>query len=115
VAEKKAAAEGKAPAKKKAPAAKKAPTAKSEPTAKKASATKTEPTVKTEPTRTKAPTRIAITQVRSGIGCPDSHRKTLRALGFTKHQQTRVHNDTPAIRGMVRQLHYLLAVREAEE
>jgi large subunit ribosomal protein L30 len=65
--------------------------------------------------RRKALKKIAITQVRSGIGCPESHRKTLRALGFTKHQQTRVHDDTPAIRGMVRQLHHLLVVREAEE
>ena len=114
MAEKKAAAEKKAPAKKKAPGKPKAPVRKkaaigTEPTG------TTELTGKAEPTKTKAPTKIAITQVRSGIGCPESHRKTLRALGFTKHQQTRVHNDTPAIRGMVRQLHYLLAVREAEE
>ena len=90
-------------AEKKAPAKAKAPT------------TKAEPTSKTEPTREKAPRKIAITQVRSGIGCPEPHRRTLRALGFTKHQQTLVHNDTPAIRGMLRQLHYLLVVREAEE
>jgi large subunit ribosomal protein L30 len=63
----------------------------------------------------KAPKKIAITQVRSGIGCPEPQRRTLRALGFTKHQQTRLHDDTPAIRGMVRQLHHLLVVREAEE
>ena len=61
------------------------------------------------------PKRIVITQVRSGIGAPESQRKTLRALGFTKHQQTRTHDDTPAIRGMIRQIQHLLAVREAEE
>ncbi len=61
------------------------------------------------------PKRIAITQVRSKIGCPEPQRRTLRALGFTKHQQTLVHNDTPAIRGMVRQIQHLLVVREAEE
>lgn len=59
--------------------------------------------------------RIAITQIRSTSGRPQRHRRTLRALGFTKHQQTRVHEDTPAIRGMIRQVSHLVDVRELEE
>lgn len=59
--------------------------------------------------------RIAITQVRSGIGRPGKHRRTLRALGFTRHQQTRVHTDTPAIRGMIYQVRHLVEVRNVEE
>lgn len=59
--------------------------------------------------------RIAITQIRSGIGRPESHRRTLRALGFTKHQQTRIHDDTPAIRGMIRKVGHLVSVADAEE
>ncbi|MDE0082588.1 MAG: 50S ribosomal protein L30 [Gammaproteobacteria bacterium] len=59
--------------------------------------------------------RIAVTQVRSGIGRPRLHRRTLRALGFTRHQQTRIHNDTPAIRGMIRQVRHLVRVRDVEE
>jgi large subunit ribosomal protein L30 len=63
----------------------------------------------------KGPGRIAITQVRSSIGCPVGQRRTLRALGFTKHQQTRTHDDTPAIRGMIRKIDHLIVVREVEE
>ena len=62
----------------------------------------------------KGPKRIAITQVRSKIGRPGSHRRTLRALGFTKLQQTRIHEDTPAIRGMIHQVRHLVVVRDAE-
>ena len=63
----------------------------------------------------KAPKRIAITQVRSRIGRPAVHRRTLRALGLTRHQQTRIHEDTPAIRGMIRQVRHLVDVRSVEE
>jgi large subunit ribosomal protein L30 len=58
---------------------------------------------------------LEVTQVRSGIGRPERHRRTLRALGFTKHQQTRVHEDTPAIRGMLAQVSHLVRVRPVEE
>ena len=63
----------------------------------------------------KGPRRIAISQVRSKIGRPEGHRRTLRALGFTRHQQTRIHDDTPAIRGMINQVKHLVVVRDAEE
>lgn len=59
--------------------------------------------------------KIAVTQVRSGIGRPGKHRRTLRALGFTKHQQTRIHDDTPAIRGMIYQVRHLVEVQDVEE
>jgi large subunit ribosomal protein L30 len=61
------------------------------------------------------PKKLAITQVRSVIGRPESHRRTMRALGFTKHQQTRIHDDTPAIRGMLNQIRHLVSVQDAEE
>ena len=56
--------------------------------------------------------KLVITQVRSGVGRKFKHRRTLQALGFKKHQQTIVHDDTPAIRGMLRQVHYLVQVNE---
>ncbi|MEX2529726.1 MAG: 50S ribosomal protein L30 [Gemmatimonadota bacterium] len=59
--------------------------------------------------------KLAITQIRSLSGRPEKHRRTMRALGFTKHQQTRVHQDTPAIRGMLEQVSHLVDVRDAEE
>lgn len=59
--------------------------------------------------------KLEVTQIRSGIGRPGKHRRTLRALGFTRHQQTRVHEDTPAIRGMLEQVRHLVEVRNVEE
>ena len=60
------------------------------------------------------PKKLAITQVRSGVGRKFKHRRTLVALGFKKHQQTVVHDDSPAIRGMLRQVHYLVQVNEVK-
>ena len=57
--------------------------------------------------------QLYIRQVRSGIGRPGKHRRTLEALGLKRHQQTVVHDDTPAIRGMIKQIEHLLDVTEA--
>ncbi|MEQ9569854.1 MAG: 50S ribosomal protein L30 [Longimicrobiales bacterium] len=59
--------------------------------------------------------KLEIKQVRSGIGRPAKHRRTLEALGIHHHQQSVVHDDTPAIRGMLRQVVHLVSVREIEE
>jgi large subunit ribosomal protein L30 len=58
------------------------------------------------------PVRLKITQVRSGIGRPAKHRATLRALGLRRHQQSVVHDDNPAIRGMIFQVRHLVRVEE---
>lgn len=63
----------------------------------------------------KQPGKIQITQVRSGIGRKSKHRATLRALGIKRHQQSVIHDDTPAIRGMVNQISHMVDVREIEE
>jgi large subunit ribosomal protein L30 len=55
---------------------------------------------------------IKITQVRSIIGRPEKHRRTVRALGLKKMNQTVVHKDTPVIRGMVKQVCHLVEVEE---
>jgi len=59
--------------------------------------------------------RLKITQVRSGIGRPGVHRRTLKALGLRKHQQSVVQDDSPAIRGMIFQVQHLVSVQELEE
>ncbi len=59
--------------------------------------------------------RLKITQVRSGLGRPGVHRRTLRALGLRKHQQSVIQNDSPAIRGMIFQVQHLVSVQELEE
>ena len=65
--------------------------------------------------KTAEPKQISITQVRSRIGRPEKQRRTLEALGLKRHQQTVVHNDTPAIRGMIEKISHLLRVEEVEE
>ncbi len=59
--------------------------------------------------------RLEITQVRSVSGRPEKQRRTLRALGLTKNQTSVVHQDTPAIRGMINQIPHMLSVREITE
>jgi large subunit ribosomal protein L30 len=59
--------------------------------------------------------KLAVTQVRSLSGRPEKHRRTLRALGFTKNQQTKIHTDNAAIRGMLEQVKHLVEVRPVKE
>ncbi len=61
------------------------------------------------------PRQLKITQIRSGIGRPGVHRRTLKALGLRKHQQSVIQNDSPAIRGMIFQVQHLVSVQELEE
>ena len=58
---------------------------------------------------------LQVTQVRSLSGRPAKHRATMEALGFRKHQQTIVHRDHPAIRGMLFQVRHLVDVQEVAE
>jgi large subunit ribosomal protein L30 len=58
--------------------------------------------------------KIAVTQIRSLSGRPEKHRKTIEALGLRWTNQTVVHNDTPAIRGMIQQVTHLVTVRPVE-
>ena len=51
-------------------------------------------------TKPKAPLMLKITQIRSGIGRPEAHKRTLKALGL-RHQRSVIHKDSPAIRGMI--------------
>lgn len=59
--------------------------------------------------------KLLITQVRSTSGRQEKHRRTLRALGIKRHQQSVIQQDTPAIRGMVNQISHMVSVQEVEE
>ena len=58
--------------------------------------------------------RIRVTQVRSLSGRPEKHRRTIEALGLKRHQSSVEHDDTPAIRGMIRQVTHLVSVQDVE-
>ncbi|PYQ13860.1 MAG: 50S ribosomal protein L30 [Acidobacteria bacterium] len=53
---------------------------------------------------------LEIVQVRSGIGTPENHKRTLRALGLTRLNQRVVRPDNPAIRGMVETIPHLVRI-----
>lgn len=55
-------------------------------------------------------TMIKIKLVKSLIGKPESHRKTIQALGLRKIGQVVEKNDTPQIRGMIHQVNYMVDV-----
>lgn len=56
--------------------------------------------------------QIQITLKRSLIGRPERQRRTVQTLGLRKLHQTVVHQDNPAIRGMVNQVSHLVEVKE---
>jgi len=58
--------------------------------------------------------KLAITLKRSLIGRPEKHRVTVRTLGLRKLHQTVVHEDNPAIRGMINQVRHLVEVKEID-
>jgi len=55
---------------------------------------------------------IKITQIRSIIGRKPKHRRTVKALGLKRIGHTVVQKDTPAIRGMINSVSYLVKVEE---
>lgn len=59
---------------------------------------------------TQQPTTLKVQLVRSPIGCKESHRATIRGLGLRKIRSTRELEDTPAVRGMIDKVRYLIKV-----
>ena len=53
---------------------------------------------------------VKIKLVKSPIGKPETHKKTVQALGFRKIGQVVEKNDTPQIRGMIHQIDYMVEV-----
>jgi len=57
--------------------------------------------------------KLKITLVKSPIGAVPKHRKTAEALGLRKLNKTVEMPDNEAVRGMIRQISYLVKVEEA--
>ena len=51
---------------------------------------------------------VKVTLVRSPIGGKADHRATVLGLGLKKIRQTRELEDTPAVRGMINKVSYLV-------
>ena len=56
--------------------------------------------------------QIKVTLVRSVIGSNEKVRATVRGLGLRKTNSSRVRENSPRVRGMIRKVHHLLKVEE---
>jgi large subunit ribosomal protein L30 len=57
--------------------------------------------------------KLKITQVRSGIEKPERQKRTLKALGLTKMNQTVEIEESPSVEGMIRKVSHLVKVEKA--
>ena len=53
---------------------------------------------------------LKVKLVKSPIGCKQAHRDTVRGLGLRRLNSVRELQDTPAVRGMVSRVSYLVQI-----
>ena len=70
---------------------------------------------KTTPKNTLTSGKVAIRQVRSGIGHERAMRDTLRAIGLKHHQDVVVKQDSASLRGQIKHVRHLIEVTPVEE
>jgi large subunit ribosomal protein L30 len=56
----------------------------------------------------KSDKKLRVTLVRGVIGTRESHRATVRGLGLRRINHTVELEDTPAVRGMINKVNYLV-------
>ncbi len=61
-----------------------------------------------------SPAKLKVTQMRSVIGSKENHKRTVRALGLKRIRDSRTHEDTPQIRGMLLRVRHLVQVEEVD-
>lgn len=54
--------------------------------------------------------KVKVQLVKSPISCKESHRATVRGLGLRKINSVSELEDTPAVRGMINKIAYLVKV-----
>lgn len=59
-------------------------------------------------------TKLKVTKVKSAINRTLSQKRTLESLGLKRIGQTIVHDNTPAIVGMVNKVKHLVSVEETK-
>ena len=64
--------------------------------------------VKKKETAKKSGKTVKVTLVRGVVGTRDSHRATVRGLGLRRINHTVELEDTPAVRGMISKVSYLV-------
>ena len=56
--------------------------------------------------------KLSITWVKSGIGYKEDQKKTLKALGFRRLNQSVSHDDSASVRGMINKVRHLVKVED---
>ena len=56
--------------------------------------------------------KLRITWIKSGIGYARVQRRTLKALGLNRLNQSVTHSDCPSVRGMINKVRHLVKVEE---
>ena len=59
--------------------------------------------------------KLQVTLKRSPIGSKPVHRSNLEGLGLRRLHQSRVLENTPAVRGMIKKVIHMVEVLEVEE
>ncbi len=59
--------------------------------------------------------RLKITYIKSTIDCTVRMKQTVQALGLKKLNSSAIHQDNPAIRGMIAKIPHLLKVEEVPD
>ena len=59
--------------------------------------------------------KIRVTLVKSINGCKAAHRATVRGLGLKWREHTVEVEDTPAVRGMINKVYYLVKVLDQDD
>ncbi len=54
--------------------------------------------------------KLCVTWVKSGIGYAEDQKRTLRALGLHRLNQSVTHDDSVSIRGMINKVRHLVKV-----
>lgn len=56
--------------------------------------------------------KLKVTQIRSTINRIEAHKRVIESLGLGRIGKSRIHDDSPAVRGMINKVGYLLKVEE---
>ncbi len=56
--------------------------------------------------------KLRITWIKSGIGYAEVQKRTLKALGFHRLNQSIIHDDCASLRGMINKVRHLVKVEE---
>lgn len=59
--------------------------------------------------------KLRVTYVRSGISYPKRQKATIKALGFTRLNQTVIHEENDALLGMLNKVSHLIEIESVPE